>query len=419
MADSYVCSGATMKCTMGEKTAKLTVLPNRTVFLCGQPMANISDHKSMVNLAPFGRCRSLGYPATAAATAAHHGHLTPMPCVHNTPVPWMNGKTDYTIKGQPALLKSCKCQCMWGGMISLVDEGQVGEGTQYVQKQQPITLNNQNYSEIIESAIEECQDKCREATRVAVSEINGQINDFVNSVIIKVQAVLGETSLRVNKNIENVANSALKVLNKFSSTIIEDLKDIPKEIYLASMGVLLEGANQKQNVISILVHNILQGEITEEKTEILQNITNNNNSQKDLNSYYAPLIVKMYKLSFIPRMLLTSLQTWSGKFNLLFDVLLNPEFIEEFFKRSGSEYDTFKKCLFDCMNIIKEIPQEQYNELKTVSVVAFNKSLNSTLEIGQNYLKSIDNNIQLIQEEVRNNPKAIEVLVRNGRSWRK
>ena len=108
MADSYVCSGATMRCTMGEKTAKLTVLPSRTVFLCGKPMANISDHKSMVNLAPFGRCRSLGYPATAAATAAHHGHLTPMPCVHNTPVPWMNGKNDYIIKEQPALLKTCK-----------------------------------------------------------------------------------------------------------------------------------------------------------------------------------------------------------------------------------------------------------------------------------------------------------------------
>ena len=108
MADSYVCSGATMKCTMGTSTARLTVLPIRTVFLTGQPMANISDHLTMVNLAPFGRCRSLGFPATAAATAAHHGHLTPMPCMHNTPFPWMGGKMDYIIKGDPALLKSSK-----------------------------------------------------------------------------------------------------------------------------------------------------------------------------------------------------------------------------------------------------------------------------------------------------------------------
>lgn len=123
-ANSYVCSGATMKCTMGTSTARLTVLPIRTVFLTGQPMANISDHLTMVNLAPFGRCRSLGFPATAAATAAHHGHLTPMPCMHNTPFPWMNGKNDYIVKGDPALLKSSICQCMWGGTISLVTDGQ-------------------------------------------------------------------------------------------------------------------------------------------------------------------------------------------------------------------------------------------------------------------------------------------------------
>lgn len=148
MADSYVCSGAMMRCTMGDKTAKLTVLPSRTVFLCGQPMANISDHKSMVNLAPFGRCRSLGYPATASATAAHHGVLTPMPCVHNTPMPWMPGKIDYFIKGQPALLKTCKCTCMWGGIISIIDDGQHGEGTKWVdKKRKDIFLQDSIYSD--------------------------------------------------------------------------------------------------------------------------------------------------------------------------------------------------------------------------------------------------------------------------------
>ena len=127
-SNSYVCSGATLKCTMGDKTARLTVLPMRTIDLTGQPMANISDHISIVNLAPFGKCRSLGYPATASATAAHHGHLTPMPCVHNTPSPWMPGKMDYFVKGQPALLKTSKCQCMWGGMISITDDGQKSTG---------------------------------------------------------------------------------------------------------------------------------------------------------------------------------------------------------------------------------------------------------------------------------------------------
>lgn len=128
MANSYVCSGATMRCTMGTSQARLTVLPIRTVFLTGKPQANISDHISFVNLGAFGRCRSLGFPATAAATAAAHGKLTPMPCMHNTPFPWMGGKNDYIVKGDPALLKSSTCQCIWGGTISLVTDGQTPTG---------------------------------------------------------------------------------------------------------------------------------------------------------------------------------------------------------------------------------------------------------------------------------------------------
>lgn len=123
-SDSYVTSQATLRCPFGDKTSKLTVYPDRTVYLTDKPMANISDHISMYNIAPFGKCRSLAFPATAAATAAAHGKLTPMPCVPNTPLPWISGKTDYIIKGSPALLKSNTCTCMWGGTISIVNDGQ-------------------------------------------------------------------------------------------------------------------------------------------------------------------------------------------------------------------------------------------------------------------------------------------------------
>lgn len=128
MDDSYVCSGAIMQCSCGTSKAKLTVLPLRTVFLTGQPMANISDHLSFVNLGAFGLCRSLGFPATALATAAAHGKLTPRPCIHNTPFPWMGGKNNYIVRGEPALLRSSTCSCMWGGTISIVNDGQVFTG---------------------------------------------------------------------------------------------------------------------------------------------------------------------------------------------------------------------------------------------------------------------------------------------------
>lgn len=123
-ADSYVCSGATLKCTFGDRQSKLTVYPDRTVFLTDQPMANISDHTSLYNIAPFGKCHTTSFPPTGAATAAAHGKLTPMPCVPGTNSNWMNGKNDYIIKGDPALLKSSFCRCCYGGVITITDDGQ-------------------------------------------------------------------------------------------------------------------------------------------------------------------------------------------------------------------------------------------------------------------------------------------------------
>lgn len=126
--DSYVCSGATMKCTFGDRKSKLTVYPDRTVFLTGQPMANISDHTPLYNIAPFGKCHTTSFPPTGAATAAAHGKLTPMPCVPGTNSNWMNGKNDYIIKGDPALLKSSFCRCCYGGVITITDDGQRDTG---------------------------------------------------------------------------------------------------------------------------------------------------------------------------------------------------------------------------------------------------------------------------------------------------
>lgn len=122
--DSYVCSGATMRCSFGTSQAKLTVYPDRTVFLTGEPMANISDHISLYNIARFGRCRTVAYPPTGAATAANHGNLTPMPCVPGTYSEWLNGKNDVIVKGKNALLKSSYCKCCYGGIITITKDGQ-------------------------------------------------------------------------------------------------------------------------------------------------------------------------------------------------------------------------------------------------------------------------------------------------------
>lgn len=135
MSDSYVTSQATIKCSCGDKCAKLTVYPDRTVFLTDKPMAKTSDHVSMYNIAPFGKCHTVAYPPTGSATAANHGHLTPMPCVPGTISEWVNGKGDYIVKGKPALLKSSYCRCKWGGIITITDDGQVDTGNPDLDKQ--------------------------------------------------------------------------------------------------------------------------------------------------------------------------------------------------------------------------------------------------------------------------------------------
>lgn len=119
----YVCTGAVLKCTMGTSTTKLKATP-KNVSLVGKDQANIADFVSMVNVPSFGRCRSLAYPPTAAATAANHGRLTPMPCVPGTCPFWTAVDRNSLVCGQPALLKAAKLSCTFGGIISIVSPGQ-------------------------------------------------------------------------------------------------------------------------------------------------------------------------------------------------------------------------------------------------------------------------------------------------------
>lgn len=127
MGRIYVCNGAQMVCSMGTGNAILVVLPERRILLDGQPQANIMDHKSMTNIPSFGLCTSLANPVVAAATAAHHGCLTPMPCVPNTTSPWQKGHEKLLLKNFPALCMDDKLSCAWAGTITIADCGQ-GKG---------------------------------------------------------------------------------------------------------------------------------------------------------------------------------------------------------------------------------------------------------------------------------------------------
>lgn len=89
------------------------------------PDANIMDNKPLVNILPFGMCSSPANPAVAAATAAALGVLTPMPCTPATVAPWAPGSPTVMIANMPALNNTCTLNCMWGGVITFTQAGQV------------------------------------------------------------------------------------------------------------------------------------------------------------------------------------------------------------------------------------------------------------------------------------------------------
>lgn len=123
----HVCSSAMLKCSFGMAPSSLVVLPVNRVFTSARPAANIMDNKPMVNILPFGMCMSLANPTVASATAAAMGVLTPMPCVPVIPGPWVTGSPTVLLANVPALNNTSKLMCMWAGVISVINPGQVQE----------------------------------------------------------------------------------------------------------------------------------------------------------------------------------------------------------------------------------------------------------------------------------------------------
>jgi hypothetical protein len=122
--------GAMLKCSMGAAPSSFVVLPVNKVMTSNVPAANIMDNKPMVNVMPFGVCKSMANPlvasATAAATTAALGvfTLTPMPCVPNTPAPWVPGAPTVMIANMPALDNTSKLMCAYAGVIEITSAGQ-------------------------------------------------------------------------------------------------------------------------------------------------------------------------------------------------------------------------------------------------------------------------------------------------------
>jgi hypothetical protein len=119
--------GAMMMCTFGVAPSSLVVLPTNKVITSDMPAANIMDHVPMMNIMPFGMCMSPANPVVAAATAAALGVLTPMPCIPATTAPWVPGAATVLLANMPALDNVSQLMCMYGGVITFTEAGQMTE----------------------------------------------------------------------------------------------------------------------------------------------------------------------------------------------------------------------------------------------------------------------------------------------------
>lgn len=117
------CTGAMMRCSFGAAPSNF-VATVKPFITSNMHAGNILDHKPVMNIPPFGMCLSMANPSVAAATAAAMGVFTPMPCMPNTPAPWVVGAPNVLVCNAPALDNVSTLMCVWGGVITFATPGQ-------------------------------------------------------------------------------------------------------------------------------------------------------------------------------------------------------------------------------------------------------------------------------------------------------
>lgn len=122
MLPEVIEDGTLLICSHGTKPSRIQT--NRRTAQGQLDVPRASDY-TVGHLGSFGHCQSLRNPATAGATAASLGVLTPAVCTPTVLTPWSTGQAPGTAADQPAketLGPDSRCECCWGGVISFAEE---------------------------------------------------------------------------------------------------------------------------------------------------------------------------------------------------------------------------------------------------------------------------------------------------------
>ena len=112
-----ISSGNLCRCSFGLIPIPLTS-PNVTVNVEGTPIITNTDTSTLIS---FGMCMTPSNPTVAAIIASSLGTVTMAPCKSVIITPWMNTKINVFACGKPVCTNASTCQCMWGGVITIIN----------------------------------------------------------------------------------------------------------------------------------------------------------------------------------------------------------------------------------------------------------------------------------------------------------
>ncbi|KAF6558368.1 DUF4280 domain-containing protein [Paenibacillus sp. EKM202P] len=123
----YVVAGAILSCSFGTQPTRLKRPFSHGVYVKEKAQMNVGDYLSGTNIKNFGRCSCPANPAVKSSDMVDIYGVKKANCVPVITGPWIGGKSDVLVEGEPALLDQCSNACIYGGMIRITDDGQTLE----------------------------------------------------------------------------------------------------------------------------------------------------------------------------------------------------------------------------------------------------------------------------------------------------
>lgn len=151
---SYVVHGAEIQCSCGLRKSNIVVPLSHGEFIRNFPQLNVEDRIPNKNILSFGGCTSPENPSVQAAADGmleearnrKKGFMDKVmdifckkseketkqdlikkcagSCSPKINIPWIGGKEDVLIEGEKGLLSTCTLSCLYGGTITIDDDGQ-------------------------------------------------------------------------------------------------------------------------------------------------------------------------------------------------------------------------------------------------------------------------------------------------------